>query len=67
MKTDVAGRFILDTILPGHYPDMTVPAHVHFSLWGAGEFSPIRPLERRPGGELHCSLKIRLKTETNFR
>jgi hypothetical protein len=36
MKTDVSGRFILDTILPGHYPDMSVPAHVHFSLWAVG-------------------------------
>ena len=36
MKTDAAGRFELRTILPGHYPGMRVPAHIHFSLWGAG-------------------------------
>ncbi len=36
MKTDAEGRFELHTILPGHYPGMRVPAHVHFTLWGAG-------------------------------
>jgi protocatechuate 3,4-dioxygenase beta subunit len=36
MKTDAAGRFELRTVLPGHYPGMHVPAHIHFSLWGAG-------------------------------
>ena len=36
MKTDPAGRFELRTIRPGHYPDMRIPAHIHFSLWGAG-------------------------------
>ncbi len=36
MKTDVEGRFELHTILPGHYPAMRVPAHVHFTLWGSG-------------------------------
>lgn len=35
MKTDRDGRFELHTILPGHYPQMRVPAHVHFSAWGA--------------------------------
>lgn len=34
MRTDVDGRFELHTILPGHYPGMQVPAHVHFTLWG---------------------------------
>ncbi len=34
MKTDAAGRFELQTILPGHYPGMQVPAHVHFTAWG---------------------------------
>ncbi len=34
MKTDVEGRFELHTILPGHYPGMHVPAHVHFTAWG---------------------------------
>lgn len=34
MKTDVAGRFELRTIYPGHYPGMHIPAHVHFTVWG---------------------------------
>jgi protocatechuate 3,4-dioxygenase beta subunit len=36
MKTDAHGHFELRTILPGQYPGMRVPAHIHFSLWGAG-------------------------------
>jgi protocatechuate 3,4-dioxygenase beta subunit len=36
MKTDEEGRFELHTILPGRYPKMHVPAHIHFTLWGAG-------------------------------
>ena len=36
MKTDAEGRFELRTIRPGRYPDMHIPAHVHFNLWGAG-------------------------------
>lgn len=36
MRTDADGRFELRTILPGSYPGMRVPAHIHFSLWGAG-------------------------------
>jgi|SRR5271165_3404870 len=36
MKTDAAGRFELRTIRPGPYPNMNIPAHVHFTLWGAG-------------------------------
>ncbi len=36
MKTDAAGKFELSTIRPGPYPDMHIPAHIHFSLWGAG-------------------------------
>lgn len=36
MKTDPEGRFELHTIVPGRYPGMRVPAHVHFNLWGAG-------------------------------
>lgn len=35
-KTDTQGHFQIRTILPGHYPGMRVPAHVHFGLWGAG-------------------------------
>ena len=30
MKTDAEGRFELRTILPGWYPEMHVPAHIHF-------------------------------------
>jgi protocatechuate 3,4-dioxygenase beta subunit len=36
MKTGAAGRFELRTIYPGRYPNMRVPAHVHFELWGGG-------------------------------
>jgi len=36
MKTDAAGKFELSTIRPGPYPSMNIPAHVHFTLWGAG-------------------------------
>lgn len=36
MKTDAEGRFELHTIVPGRYPNMHIPAHVHFNLWGAG-------------------------------
>lgn len=36
MKTDEEGRFELHTIVPGRYPGMHIPAHVHFNLWGAG-------------------------------
>jgi protocatechuate 3,4-dioxygenase, beta subunit len=36
MKTDANGTFELQTILPGRYPGMRVPAHIHFNLWGAG-------------------------------
>jgi len=36
MKTDAQGRFELHTIVPGRYPGMWIPAHIHFNLWGAG-------------------------------
>jgi protocatechuate 3,4-dioxygenase beta subunit len=36
MKTDADGHFELRTIKPGSYPGMHVPAHIHFSAWGAG-------------------------------
>jgi protocatechuate 3,4-dioxygenase beta subunit len=36
MRTDEAGRFELRTIYPGSYPEMRVPRHVHFCLWGGG-------------------------------
>jgi len=36
MRTDAAGRFELRTIRPGRYPNMRVPAHVHFDLWSGG-------------------------------
>lgn len=36
MKTDAAGKFELSTIRPGPYPNMSIPAHIHFTLWGAG-------------------------------
>ena len=36
MKTTNQGEFELHTILPGSYPGMRVPAHIHFCLRGAG-------------------------------
>src|SRR5260370_26157033 len=36
MKTDANGWSELLTILPGSYPGTQVPAHIHFTLWGAG-------------------------------
>lgn len=39
MRTDGNGRFELETIFPGHYPGMHVPAHIHFTLWGK-EYPP---------------------------
>jgi hypothetical protein len=36
MKSDAAGKFELSTIRPGSYPNMHIPEHIHFSLWGAG-------------------------------
>jgi protocatechuate 3,4-dioxygenase beta subunit len=36
MTTDAKGRFGFRTIRPGPYPDRTIPAHIHFQLWGAG-------------------------------
>ena len=35
-KTDADGRFEFHTIRPAAYPGRTIPAHVHFILWGAG-------------------------------
>lgn len=36
MKTNAEGGFELFTIKPGRYPGMHVPAHIHFTVWGAG-------------------------------
>jgi len=35
-KTDAQGRFEFRTIRPAAYPGRSIPAHVHFILWGAG-------------------------------
>jgi protocatechuate 3,4-dioxygenase beta subunit len=35
-KTDAQGRFEFCTIRPAAYPNRSIPAHVHFILWGAG-------------------------------
>ena len=34
VRTDRDGRFTLETIRPAAYPGRTVPAHIHFLLWG---------------------------------
>lgn len=36
MKTDAQGRFRLETIRPGSYPNTRIAAHIHFQAWGAG-------------------------------
>ena len=36
MTTDATGRYAFRTIRPGAYPGETVPAHIHFQLWGGG-------------------------------
>jgi protocatechuate 3,4-dioxygenase beta subunit len=36
VKTDQNGRFTLETIRPGSYPNTTNPAHIHFQMWGGG-------------------------------
>jgi protocatechuate 3,4-dioxygenase beta subunit len=35
-KTDAEGRFEFRTVRPAAYPGRSIPAHVHFILWGAG-------------------------------
>jgi len=35
-RTDAEGRFEFSTIRPAAYPGRSIPAHVHFILWGAG-------------------------------
>ena len=35
-RTDAHGGFTLRTIRPGPYPGRSIPAHVHFQLWGGG-------------------------------
>ena len=35
-KTDAQGRFEFQTIRPGAYPGRTVPAHIHFHIYGGG-------------------------------
>ena len=35
-KTNAEGRFEFHTIRPAAYPGRSIPAHVHFILWGAG-------------------------------
>lgn len=36
MKTDGEGRFRLETIRPGPYPNNRIAAHIHFQAWGNG-------------------------------
>jgi hypothetical protein len=32
VRTDAAGRYALDTVMPGRYPDARAPAHIHFEV-----------------------------------
>jgi protocatechuate 3,4-dioxygenase, beta subunit len=95
VKTDNDGRFQIRTIMPGRYPGMRVPAHIHFNLWGggypfqyademrfegdpyltqemveadrkAGAFAMIRPITTGGNGVLHCTVNLKLVTQTNF-
>jgi protocatechuate 3,4-dioxygenase beta subunit len=36
MTTDASGRYAFRSIRPGPYPEGTIPAHIHFQLWGGG-------------------------------
>jgi protocatechuate 3,4-dioxygenase beta subunit len=36
LKTDGDGRFRLETIRPGPYPNNRIAAHIHFQAWGNG-------------------------------
>jgi protocatechuate 3,4-dioxygenase beta subunit len=36
VKTDKDGHFQIRTIMPGRYPGMHVPAHIHLNIWGSG-------------------------------
>jgi protocatechuate 3,4-dioxygenase beta subunit len=35
-KTDAAGHYEFRTIHPGPYPGRTIPAHIHFHIYGGG-------------------------------
>lgn len=35
-KTDAQGRFEFHTIRPGPYPGRSIPAHIHFHIYGGG-------------------------------
>lgn len=35
-KTDAQGRFEFRTIRPGPYPGRSIPAHIHFHIYGGG-------------------------------
>jgi protocatechuate 3,4-dioxygenase, beta subunit len=39
LRTDAEGRYRFTTIVPGAYPNRTVPAHIHLHLWDGG-FEP---------------------------
>ncbi len=36
-RTDRNGHFEFTTIMPGHYPNRTSPAHLHMHVWGGRE------------------------------
>jgi Dioxygenase len=36
LRTDEAGRFTVDTIMPERYPNSSVPRHVHYRVWADG-------------------------------
>ncbi len=37
VRTDGDGRFVLNTIRPGFYPNAGTPAHIHIAIWSAAD------------------------------
>lgn len=37
VRADGEGRFVLNTIRPGFYPNAGTPAHIHVAIWSAAD------------------------------